>query len=62
MGKPIKTICACCIKVLQGDDRQNPDNWKHQPWDYSVDYSHGYCPKCFDVEMEKVNQYMNSKG
>ena len=59
--KPLKTMCACCTRVLQGE-RDKIEDWGYEPHDYSVDYSHGYCPKCYEVELEKVNQYIKTKG
>ena len=50
----ILPICACCKKI-----RDDKGYWQ-QVEDYiskhlSTQFSHGYCPSCFEKEMEKIN-------
>jgi hypothetical protein len=52
-------ICSVCGKV-----RDNKESWMRveayfkNTWD--VDFSHGYCPDCFKIEMDKIKA--RSKG
>lgn len=53
-------ICAICKKVR--DDQQS---WKlleayfSDHWD--VDFSHGLCPECFELEMEKMEREIQAE-
>ena len=54
-------ICSVCKKV-----RDEKESWfrvetyfkKH--WD--VDFSHGYCPECYKVEIKKLERYKKTKS
>ena len=60
MSKSIKVMCCICTKVFNGknpedDERRNDiNNWKFEPHDYSFDYSHSYCPPCYEKELIKI--------
>ena len=49
-------ICSVCGKV-----RDDKESWMRveayfkNSWD--VDFSHGYCPDCFKIEMDKIEAY-----
>lgn len=52
-------ICACCKKVRreQGSST-NPDDWQriesYISERSSVDFSHGYCPECYESELRAL--------
>ena len=56
MPRPIKVICCVCTK------QQESDGWKRKPVSHQHDYSHGYCPECYEVAMAEVNQYIKERG
>lgn len=56
----ILPICAKCKKIRVADgDPKDPNMWKRIEAYIServdVAFSHGYCPKCFDEEMKKID-------
>ena len=54
-------ICSVCGKV-----RDDKESWMRveayfkNSWD--VDFSHGYCPDCFKIEMDKIEAYLVGCG
>ena len=53
-------ICSICKKV-----RDDKESWSRveayfkEHWD--IDFSHGLCPECYKLEMDKVTRYIKAK-
>ncbi len=55
----ILSICVGCKQVrIKGEDYKDSESWKGLDAYISektkVDFSHGYCPKCFDKEIKNI--------